>query len=263
MIAPQDREEEVVVRLARIGFDRVAGYLREPEGAFLDAPERRPPGQPADRPGAGDGPAAARRPPFVVDVRNPGEVRLGTIPGRRARPARPAARAAGRDPAGPAGRRVLRRRLPLQRRGLPAAPRTASTTCPTSWAATAPGCRSPSPSAEWELGRLRGGRARWCTGDVTGGSSTRHTFCVCLLAMDQLSVDDRRCRRAPAARLTVPRSGRCRTRLPTRRAPGNVDECDPHRYARRPSGSGPAPPPALQDRRRGPCGPRSVRPLLT
>ena len=25
----------------------------------------------------------------------------------------------------------------------------------------------------------------------------RHTFCVCLLAMDQLSVDDRRCRPVP------------------------------------------------------------------
>ncbi len=34
VVAPQDREEEIVVRLARIGFDRVAGYLREPEGAL-------------------------------------------------------------------------------------------------------------------------------------------------------------------------------------------------------------------------------------
>jgi hypothetical protein len=34
------------------------------------------------------------------------------------------------------------------------------------------------------------------TGRVTAGSSsTRHTFCVCLLATDQLSIDDRRCRR--------------------------------------------------------------------
>jgi hypothetical protein len=56
---------------------------------------------------------------------------------------------------------------------------------------------SPSPSAEEELGRLRGGLLGWWTGDVTGGSTTRHTFCVCLLAMDQLSVDDRRCRPAP------------------------------------------------------------------
>ncbi|MFB8773946.1 MBL fold metallo-hydrolase [Streptomyces broussonetiae] len=34
VIAPQDREEEVVTRLARIGFDKVGGCLREPEGAF-------------------------------------------------------------------------------------------------------------------------------------------------------------------------------------------------------------------------------------
>src|SRR5690606_31970859 len=36
VIAPQDREEEVITRLARIGFDRVAGYLREPDHAFLE-----------------------------------------------------------------------------------------------------------------------------------------------------------------------------------------------------------------------------------
>jgi hydroxyacylglutathione hydrolase len=35
VIAPQDREEEVITRLGRIGFDQVIGYLREPEGAFL------------------------------------------------------------------------------------------------------------------------------------------------------------------------------------------------------------------------------------
>ena len=72
----------------------------------------------------------------------------------------------------------------------------ATPTSRTCSAATAPGRRSRNRSAEWELGRLRGGRAGWCTGDVTRGSSTRHTFCVCLLAMDQLSVDDRRCRPA-------------------------------------------------------------------
>lgn len=35
----------------------------------------------------------------------------------------------------------------------------------------------------------------WSTGAVTaGGSLQEHTFCVCLLAMDQLSIDDRLCR---------------------------------------------------------------------
>jgi hypothetical protein len=39
-----------------------------------------------------------------------------------------------------------------------------------------------------------------CTGTVTTCSSPARAFCVCLLAMDQLSVDDRRCRRAAPPR---------------------------------------------------------------
>jgi hypothetical protein len=36
---------------------------------------------------------------------------------------------------------------------------------------------------------------------VTGSVAlAHHTFCVCLLAMDQLSVDDRRCRPAAQSR---------------------------------------------------------------
>jgi hypothetical protein len=36
---------------------------------------------------------------------------------------------------------------------------------------------------------------QWSNGLVTTAvPAMRHTFCVCLLAMDQLSVDDRRCR---------------------------------------------------------------------
>ncbi len=78
LVAPQDREEELTVRLARIGFDRVAGYLREPEAAFLTAPGR------VDRASrlthlelasAMKGPT----PPIVVDVRNAGELAAGTI----------------------------------------------------------------------------------------------------------------------------------------------------------------------------------------
>lgn len=34
VVAPQGREEEIVTRLARIGFDRVGGCLHEPAGAF-------------------------------------------------------------------------------------------------------------------------------------------------------------------------------------------------------------------------------------
>jgi glyoxylase-like metal-dependent hydrolase (beta-lactamase superfamily II)/rhodanese-related sulfurtransferase len=80
VIAPQDREEEIVVRLARIGFDRVAGYLREPEGAFLLAPERI---ERASRLTAAELDQALTRPepPVVLDVRNVGELITGTIPG--------------------------------------------------------------------------------------------------------------------------------------------------------------------------------------
>ena len=79
VVAPQDREEEIVIRLGRIGFDRVAGYLREPEGAFLAAPERI---VRASRLTAPDLTAALAGPeaPVVVDVRNPGEVAAGAIP---------------------------------------------------------------------------------------------------------------------------------------------------------------------------------------
>jgi rhodanese-related sulfurtransferase len=80
VVAPQDREEEVVVRLARIGFDRVAGYLRDPEAAFLAAPEHV---VRASRLTAPELDRALHRaePPAVVDVRNPGELIAGTIPG--------------------------------------------------------------------------------------------------------------------------------------------------------------------------------------
>jgi len=80
VIAPQDREEEVVVRLARIGYDRVAGYLREPEAAFLGRPDRI---ARAGRISAAQLVAARRHPtpPVLLDVRNPGELAEGAIPG--------------------------------------------------------------------------------------------------------------------------------------------------------------------------------------
>jgi len=80
VVAPQDREEEVVIRLARIGFDQVVGYLREPEGAFLEM--------------VGDMSRASRltatqlrdalqrpQPPLVLDVRNIGEREQGAVEG--------------------------------------------------------------------------------------------------------------------------------------------------------------------------------------
>lgn len=80
VIAPQDREEEVVTRLARIGFDKVGGYLREPEGAFPALADEM---KQASRLTAdelhrlldGD------EPPLVLDVRNTAEREEGFIEG--------------------------------------------------------------------------------------------------------------------------------------------------------------------------------------
>ncbi|SCG45062.1 Glyoxylase, beta-lactamase superfamily II [Micromonospora echinaurantiaca] len=80
VVAPQDREEEIVVRLARIGFDQVVGYLREPEGAFLEmvADMAR-----ASRLTASDLHTAldTPEPPVVLDVRTAGEREQGAVDG--------------------------------------------------------------------------------------------------------------------------------------------------------------------------------------
>jgi len=82
IIAAQDREEEIVTRLARIGLDNVAGYLREPEAAFLTVPDL------IDRASRltvtdFDRALTGAEPPILLDVRNPGEVAAGAIPGAR------------------------------------------------------------------------------------------------------------------------------------------------------------------------------------
>jgi hydroxyacylglutathione hydrolase len=69
-----------VVRLARVGFDEVAGYLGKPVHAFLDHPElterssRLTAGELAQR--LGEGMRLT-----VVDVRSPSEVEGGALPG--------------------------------------------------------------------------------------------------------------------------------------------------------------------------------------
>jgi rhodanese-related sulfurtransferase len=99
VIAPQDREEEVVTRLARIGFDKVGGYLREPEGAFPALAAER---EQARRLTADE----LRRlldgdePPLVLDVRNTAEREEGFIEGSLHIPLAELARRADEIPAG-------------------------------------------------------------------------------------------------------------------------------------------------------------------
>ncbi|MBB1241984.1 MBL fold metallo-hydrolase [Streptomyces durbertensis] len=80
VLAPQDREEEIVTRLARIGLDRVAGYLRDPETALAEMADDV---TPASRVTAAQLREAleGERPPLVVDVRTCGERAAGHIEG--------------------------------------------------------------------------------------------------------------------------------------------------------------------------------------
>ncbi|GLW71837.1 MBL fold hydrolase [Kitasatospora phosalacinea] len=80
VIAPEGREQETVTRLARIGFDRVAGYLADPEAAFRAVPGQM---RQAPRRTVADlrTELAGAEPPLVIDVRGEGERAGGHIPG--------------------------------------------------------------------------------------------------------------------------------------------------------------------------------------
>lgn len=82
LVVPGGQEAEAKVRLARIGFDQVVGALADPLAVFHDHPElvetssRLAAGALAHRMGTVDG-------LVLVDIRNPGEVALGSIAGAR------------------------------------------------------------------------------------------------------------------------------------------------------------------------------------
>ncbi|MFZ0159288.1 MAG: rhodanese-like domain-containing protein [Kineosporiaceae bacterium] len=80
IIAPEGRETESAVRLARIGFDHVVGYLPEAERLLVTHPDQV--GQ-ASRltPRQLEEVTDSDTPPIVVDVRNAGEREAGHIPG--------------------------------------------------------------------------------------------------------------------------------------------------------------------------------------
>ncbi|MFI8092407.1 rhodanese-like domain-containing protein [Streptomyces sp. NPDC086080] len=72
VIAPENREEEIVTRLARIGFDRVAGYLRSPGDALTALADEVTPASRLTAAQVRDA-LAGDNPPVIVDVRNCGE----------------------------------------------------------------------------------------------------------------------------------------------------------------------------------------------
>jgi len=81
VMAPKGQEQDVALRLARIGFDHAVGYVRAP-GAYLLAHQsdveqasRLTVTQAAEAIAEGD--------VQLIDIRNPGETASGTIPGAR------------------------------------------------------------------------------------------------------------------------------------------------------------------------------------
>ncbi|KIR65854.1 MBL fold metallo-hydrolase [Micromonospora haikouensis] len=80
VVAPEGREEEIVVRLARIGFDRVLGHLRDAGATLAELASET---SRASRVTATELRAALDRaePPVVLDVRNIGEREQGAIAG--------------------------------------------------------------------------------------------------------------------------------------------------------------------------------------
>ncbi len=82
VVAEPGKEREATIRLARIGFDTVIGYLEDPVKVFMENPDMV---EAASRLTAGE--FDSRRNEIsdlqLVDVRNPGEFALGTIDGAR------------------------------------------------------------------------------------------------------------------------------------------------------------------------------------
>jgi len=119
LLSPVGEADEDAMRLARIGFDRVVGAVTQPE-AYLErhaADVVR-----ASRLTAVQLAEALRSTPGItlVDLRNPGERATGMLPGAVPIPLAELARRTGEDRPAPPGRRLLRRRLAVQRRGEPA-----------------------------------------------------------------------------------------------------------------------------------------------
>jgi glyoxylase-like metal-dependent hydrolase (beta-lactamase superfamily II)/rhodanese-related sulfurtransferase len=80
IIAPAGREQEVAVRLARIGFDNVIGIVPELEAWLVETPESSVTSSRLTAVALAEL-LAAPDAPVVVDVRNQGELVNGTIPG--------------------------------------------------------------------------------------------------------------------------------------------------------------------------------------
>ncbi len=80
VMAPDGLEQEVAMRLSRIGYDRVLGYLPDPQAYLVRHAEQA---SPASRLTVAAVDEARRGNIELVDIRNPGEVVAGMLPGAK------------------------------------------------------------------------------------------------------------------------------------------------------------------------------------
>lgn len=99
LLAPDGLEQEIATRLARIGYDHVLGYVSDPDAFLIRHAELV---SPASRVRVDQLAGLEGVDVQLVDVRNPGEVALGAMPGARNIPlSQLKARASELDPARP------------------------------------------------------------------------------------------------------------------------------------------------------------------
>ena len=82
VVAEPGKEREATIRLARIGFDTVVGYLADPVRVFVENPHAVRAASRLTAPEF-DSRRSELRDVQLVDVRNPGEFALGTIAGAK------------------------------------------------------------------------------------------------------------------------------------------------------------------------------------
>ena len=115
IVAEPGREQEAALRLGRIGFDHVKGYLDGGMEALAERPDLVWPTERVSAPMVAEELAGAD-PPLLLDIRNPREWCGETYRRQRERSAQPSAGAHRRNPARSPHRRALRGRLPLVHR---------------------------------------------------------------------------------------------------------------------------------------------------
>lgn len=97
VVAPQGREQEALVRLNRVGFEQVAGYMRGGIQEIADHPELQQ-SQERVTPQQLSQQMQSANPPVVIDVRTPGEFAKGHLQGARNIPLQELARRAHEIP---------------------------------------------------------------------------------------------------------------------------------------------------------------------